>query len=108
MKKETLKYLRELLAHTEYYNIMSPFPVFDTEYVEYIKKLIMDLENEKRSDYDLEPVWACKYCKTLVVPNCYDIDEHDNEICLRCGSVNETQEFKTIHEYKKFKDGERT
>lgn len=104
MNQETLKYLKELLAHTEYYNIMAPFPVFDTEYVEYIRKLIMDLENEKRKDYDLEPVVACKYCNNLHI----EFDEFDNDICMRCGSRNELREFKNINEYLEYKDGERT
>jgi DNA-binding XRE family transcriptional regulator len=83
---------------------MAPFPVYDTEYVEEVKNTIMKLENENKIDYNDEPVVACKYCKSLHIV----IDEVDNNICMRCGSVNELKEFKNIHEYKNFVDGENT
>jgi len=83
---------------------MAPFPVYDTEYVEEVKNIIMKLENENKIDYNDEPVVACKYCKSLHIV----IDEVDNNICMRCGSVNELKEFKNIHEYKNFVDGENT
>ena len=82
---------------------MAPFPVYDTEYVEEVKNTIMKLENENKIDYNDEPVVACKYCKSLHIV----IDEVDNNICMRCGSVNELKEFKNIHEYKSFVDNER-
>ena len=63
----------------------------------------MKLENENKIDYNDEPVVACKYCKSLHIV----IDEVDNNICMRCGSVNELKEFKNIHEYKIFVDNER-
>jgi len=83
---------------------MAPFPVYDTEYVEEVKNIIMKLENENKINYNEEPVVACKYCKSLHIV----IDEVDNNICMRCGSVNELKEFKNIHEYKNFVDGENT
>jgi DNA-binding XRE family transcriptional regulator len=83
---------------------MAPFPVYDTEYVEEVKNTIMKLENENKIDYNDEPVVACKYCKSLHIV----IDEVDNNICMRCGSVNELKEFKNIHEYKNFVNDENT
>ena len=71
---------------------------------EEVKNTIMKLENENKIDYNDEPVVACKYCKSLHIV----IDEVDNNICMRCGSVNELKEFKNIHEYKNFVDGENT
>lgn len=103
MNQIILQYLREHLDHLLYYNKMAPFPVYDTEYVEEVKNTIMKLENENKIDYNDEPVVACKYCKSLHIV----IDEVDNNICMRCGSVNELKEFKNIHEYKKFVDNER-
>ena len=104
MNQIILQYLREHLDHLMYYNKMAPFPVYDTEYVEEVKNTIMKLENENKIDYNDEPVVACKYCKSLHIV----IDEVDNNICMRCGSVNELKEFKNIHEYKNFVDGENT
>ena len=83
---------------------MAPFNIYDSEYVEEVKNTIMKLENENKIDYNDEPVVACKYCKSLHIV----IDEVDNNICMRCGSVNELKEFKNIHEYKNFVDGENT
>ena len=103
MNQIILQYLREHLDHLLYYNKMAPFPVYDTEYVEEVKNTIMKLENENKIDYNDEPVVACKYCKSLHIV----IDEVDNNICMRCGSVNELKEFKNIHEYKSFVDNER-
>lgn len=108
MNQITLKYLTELLSHMEYYNKMAPFPVYDTDDIKEIKLIIMKIEKDENVNYDDEPVWACKYCMSLVVPNCYDIDEDNNERCLRCGSMNETVEYKTIYEYKKNLNGEIT
>ena len=104
MNQIILQYLREHLDHLLYYNKMAPFPVYDTEYVEEVKNIIMKLENENKIDYNDEPVVACKYCKSLHIV----IDEVDNNICMRCGSVNELKEFKNIHEYKNFVNGENT
>ena len=104
MNQIILQYLRKHLDHLLYYNKMAPFPVYDTEYVEEVKNIIMKLENENKIDYNDEPVVACKYCKSLHIV----IDEVDNNICMRCGSVNELKEFKNIHEYKNFVDGENT
>jgi len=55
---------------------------------------------EKEKDYDQEPVVACKYCKSLHIVS----DELDNNICMRCGSVNELTDFENIDEYLKFKN----
>jgi hypothetical protein len=104
MNQINLKYLKELLTKIEYCNRMVPFPIYDTEYVNEIKTMIMKLEKDDDVNYDDDPVWACKYCDALVVPNCYDIDDNNNERCLRCGSINETIEYKTIYEYKNRKD----
>ena len=105
MNQITLKYLKELLSHLEYYNKITPFPVYDTGFVEEIKLEIMKLENENKINYDDEPVEACRFCKSLNIQ--YD-EDNLNVICMRCGSTNELKVFKTIHEYKNFIDGEDT
>ena len=98
MNQIILKFLKKLLEHLEYYNKMAPFPVYDTDYVKDIKQIIMNIENETQSNYDEEPVVACKYCKSLYIK----YDDVNNDICMRCGSVNELKEFKNIYEYEKF------
>ena len=104
MNQLTIKELKKLLDHLLYYNKMAPFNIYDSEYVEEVKNTIMKLENETQTNYDNEPVVACKYCKSLHIVT----DEVDNDICMRCGSVNELKEFKNIHEYKEFLNGENT
>lgn len=100
MKKELLKHLNSQYKYFEYYNKMSPFPIFDTEWVGNIKDKINEIMNSKE-DYDKQPVFACKHCGTLVVPNQYEVDDDGNEICQRCNSVNEVTEYKDIFEYNK-------
>ncbi len=76
---------------------MSPFPVYDTDYVKDVKNKINEIM-ESKDNYDELPVVACKYCKSLHIVT----DEDVNDICFRCGSVNELEEFKDIYEYNKF------
>jgi DNA-directed RNA polymerase subunit RPC12/RpoP len=78
---------------------MAPFPVYDTEYVAEVENKIKEME-AKNNEYDELPVVACRHCKSLHVVS----DELDNSICMRCGSVNELQEFENIYKYKEFKD----
>lgn len=79
---------------------MAPFPPYDTDYVKDVDKLIKKMEDNKKIDYDGEPVVACKYCKSLHIMS----DELENNICFKCGSINELEEFKNINEYLKFKN----
>ena len=100
MSKEILKQLNKLYKHVEYCNTYTPFPFYDTEWQIDIKNYINEIKMEKK-DYDKEPVFACKHCGTLVVPNQYEVDDDGNEICQRCNSVNDVKEYKDIFEYNK-------
>ena len=99
MKSKKLRQLRLLSNHLHYYNKLAPFPVYDTEYVKDVDNLIKIMENNRKIDYDDEPVVACKYCKSLHI----ETDEYKNDVCFKCGATNELQEFKNIDEYLKFK-----
>ena len=101
MSKEILKQLNKLYKHVEYYNKMNIFPYYDTEWVGDIKNYINKIKMNKDNDYDKEPVFACKHCGTLVVPNQYEVDDDGNEICQRCNSINDVKEYKDIFEYNK-------
>ena len=92
--KFILEHLTKLWEHMSYYNSMAPFPVYDTEYVEAIRKEIKKMK-ESKFDYDELPVAACKYCNSLHI----EVDDVDNDICMRCGSVNEIEIYKNIKEY---------
>jgi DNA-directed RNA polymerase subunit RPC12/RpoP len=96
--KKVLKRYQELLKHMEYYNIMAPFPIYDTSYVNEIKNKIKEIMSDKLKEYDNEPVVACKYCKSLHIK----IDEDDNNICMRCGSINELKDFENIYKYNEW------
>lgn len=99
MSAETLALLKSQLDHMEYYNNMSPFPVYDTGDLQLLKDMIKEIENSPM-DYDSLPVVACKNCKSLHI----EIDEDNNDICMRCNSINELVEFDTIYDYKKEKN----
>ena len=101
MSKEILKQLNKLYKHVEYWNKMGPFPRYDTEWQSDIKNYVNKIKMNKDNDYDKEPVFACKHCGTLVVPNQYEVDDDGNEICQRCNSVNEVKEYSNIFEYNK-------
>lgn len=97
--KEILSQLKKQLKHVEYYNEMSPFPIYDTEYVNKIREVMEGLDTTE-TNYDDLPVVACKNCKSLHVV----VDEEENSICMRCNSINELVEFPNIYEYKKEKN----
>lgn len=82
---------------------MTPFPVFDTDYVKDVDNYIKMIEDNK-TNYDEEPVVACRFCKNLHI----EFDELDNDVCMRCGATNELITFKNIYEYLKFKNEQNT
>jgi hypothetical protein len=98
--KIVLKELKKLYKHLTYYNWLAPFPVYDTDYVKDVDNKIKEIMENNKKDYDEEPVVACKYCKSLHI----ETDELNNDVCMKCGSINELQTFKNIFDYKKFKE----
>lgn len=94
-EKMKLKELKETLAHMEYYNNMAPFPVYSTELVNDLKDFIKMCEKGKKEIYDDLPVASCKHCLSLFVI----VDEQGNDICGRCGSVNEIEIYNNVQEY---------
>lgn len=89
-----LKFLKETLIHMEYYNNLAPFPIFDTEIVQDLKDFIK-MSEKKKTEYDELPVVSCKHCLDLFIIE----DDAGNDICGRCGSVNEIVIYDTIEEY---------
>jgi len=102
MNKQILKILNEQLAHLEYYNRMAPFPVYCTEHIMDLKNKINEMEDSK-TNYDELPVTACKYCNNLYI----EVDDAENDICMRCGTINELNVFTDIFDYKKYVDEEK-
>lgn len=92
--KTLVSYLQETLEYLEYCNNMSPFPVYDTEYLEMIRKDLKRLKH-KNNIYDDAPVTACKYCNNLFIV----VDEVENDVCMRCGALNELIIYQDIFEY---------
>lgn len=95
MNKLTIKYLEKLLTHLQYYNNMAPFPPYDTDYVKEVEKTIKDMK-ESAINYDELPVVCCKHCKSLHIR----VDDEMNDICNRCGSVNELETLEDIKAYQ--------
>ena len=95
MAKLTL--LKETLAHMEYYNFMAPFPVFDTGNVADLRDYIKIMEREPNK-YDELPTACCKHCLDLGIM----VDEFDNNVCVRCGSINEVILFENYAAYDEF------
>jgi hypothetical protein len=101
MSKKIKRLLRVLLRHLLYYNKLAPFPVYPTEYVEDVKNKLKEIMGDNSKDYDQEPVVACRFCKSLHIVS----DEVDNNVCMKCGSINDLKEFTNINEYIEFKNG---
>ena len=93
---ERLEYLKKELKHITLVNRGSPFPLFDSEYVELVEQEIINIMDRNKIDYDDEPVVSCKHCKSLFIK----VDEDDNNLCMKCGSINEVIKHKDIFDYK--------
>ena len=73
-------------------NNLSPFPIIDTEVIQYIDNKLKD----DNLDYDDEPVICCSHCKNLALI----IDDDDNDVCPLCtNSLNEIEVHRTIYHY---------
>ena len=85
-------YLIKILKQMERANKFTPFPFYDTEYVDDVKNELKNVEKKPKEYYDSLPVAACKYCDKLRLKE----DDYGNEICLNCGAVNEVIIYDTI------------
>ena len=92
--------LKNLLAHLKYYDDLGPFPIYGSEYIRDVENKLREVMEDKDKNYDDEPVVACRFCKSLHIVS----DEVENNVCMRCGSINELQEFENINEYLNFKN----
>lgn len=97
--KELIKYTEDLLEYVEQGNKYSPFPQYDTEYVELIKSNLEKMYNKK---YDEGPVSACKFCNELSIID----DDLDNGVCTKCGAVNDIIIYQDIFEFLETKHGD--
>lgn len=94
-KKKNLRreILYNLIQHIEYYNNLSPFPLWDSGDLNHLKELYkMD-----KLDYDNETVDCCRFCKNLhILP-----DEHGNSVCVRCNNIvnNDYETFNNMFDY---------
>ncbi len=93
--KNFISYLEDLLSYLEYCNDMAPFPHYDTEYVDMVRQRLKEMKKNRHSEYDKDPVSACKYCYNLFIV----VDDVENDVCMRCGSINELTIYKDIFEY---------
>lgn len=100
MKQTKKEHLTKLHKDLSYYNRMAPFPIYDTEYVSEVGRVLESMNDD--IDYDSLPVVACTYCNSLHI-TMEDIEHGEPvDVCNRCFSVGETQEFKNIEEYNKY------
>lgn len=93
MKNKLLKQYKQQLSSMKEANFYNVFPYYDTEDIKDLEKLISKMEKE---DYNKEPVVACKHCKSLYIIQ----DELENNVCFKCGSVNDLIEFPNIDAYQ--------
>ena len=92
-KKEKISAIDSKLKDMEYVNSLSPFPAFDSEYIQMLKD-----EREKLATIeDNTPVEACGTCKSLYLVN----EDNKHVVCMRCGSVNHIEKYTNIEQYLK-------
>lgn len=111
-KKYKKEVLEKLINHIDYYNNLSPFPLWDS----YNTNILKENFKMNKIDYDLEPVDCCKFCKNIhILP-----DENGNDVCSKCNNIvnDDYETFENIFDYmdvygdiwgmKYSKDGEET
>lgn len=82
--------LKEEIERREYYNQMSPFPVYDTEIILDMKSLS---ERVKKQNYNNEPISYCKNClsiriKTVKFPETNEGENRDVDYCSLCSKTD--------------------
>jgi len=104
MKKHN-QLIREI-ERREYYNLMAPFPVYDTEIINDMKKLSDII---KQQEFNNEPICYCKSClsimvKTVKFPDTEGGKERDVDYCVPCGSTeiesSHVSEWEDMYEEK--------
>ena len=78
------------IERREYYNTMAPFPVYDTEIINDLKKLNMLTEKDHHNN---EPITFCKTClsimiKTVKFPKTETGENRDVDYCVDCSNTD--------------------
>jgi hypothetical protein len=81
--------LIEEIERREYWNRLAPFPVYDTEIIDDLKKLNMMTKKIKNND----PITYCKTClslyiKTVEFEKSEEGEERDVHYCVPCGNTD--------------------
>ena len=92
MKHEEL--IREI-ERREYYNQMAPFPVYDTDIINDLKKLNMITPKQ---GFENEPITYCKTClsihiKTIEFEKGPEGEDREVDYCVPCGNTD----LETVH-----------
>ena len=77
--------LAEEIKRREYYNSLAPFPVFDTEVIEDMKK--KNRMVTRKDDYNNVPVSYCKTCLSISIKNIKS-PELAEGYCASCGNTD--------------------
>lgn len=83
--------LQKMLDYYKHVNMMSPFPIIDTEHIMKLENMIID----NKVDYDSEPVVCCAHCKNLAIK----VVDGNDECDLCRNAMNETETHPTIFHY---------
>lgn len=98
----TLQHLHKRLNKMNQYNKMTPFPYYDSDYVKDVEKKIKEI-TKSNIDYDDEPVYACKHCKSLHIT--LEVDEEtgtEHDLCNNCFTSDEAIVFDNISRYLEY------
>lgn len=78
------------IERREYYNKFAPFPVYDTEIINDLKKLNMITSKDISNS---EPIHYCKTCLSIVIKTVEfekgaDGEDREVDYCLDCGNTD--------------------
>lgn len=92
LTQKKLEYLTRLFNKFEYANKMSPFPIYGTEEVMFLKLTI-----DKMKEQDNETVECCADCKSLGL-----YEEEEGKVwCIKCNSLNKLEILPNINYWKR-------
>jgi hypothetical protein len=74
------------IARREYYNRMAPFPVYDTEIINDLKKLEMITSKDNSNN---EPITFCKTCLSILIKTTTMQDTgQEVDYCVACSNTD--------------------
>lgn len=74
------------IKRREYYNRLAPFPIYDTEIINDLKKLNMITSKDKSNS---EPITYCKTCLSIHIKTAeFEDTKQEVDYCISCSNTD--------------------